>query len=260
MKWLRLYHDARTDAKLESLPDDEFRVWFKLLCFANEQHERGVITGFSDRLLAVEVARGNKELLDRTLTSLEELRIIERGESELTFRAWGKRQFSSDDVSERVQKHRERRAERDSNDDVTLQGRYVTPPEAEAEADTDTESDLTTPTTAREARKTADVLVHAEFVNDSLAVVTERVARSFELRPEFPARDGPMLAEKFIRWNGYTKKPPKDWFSAWLNWIKKELNSDYRTQANGRTQTTKHDPASQITRPGQFDDIIIRSG
>lgn len=259
MKWLRLYHDARTDAKLESLPDDEFRVWFKLLCFANEQEQRGTIDGFSDRLLAVEVARGDKELLARTLASLEELRIIERGESEVAFRAWGKRQFSSDDVSERVQKHRERQAERDSNNDVTLQDRYVTPPETETEAETDTDSELTTSTTAREAKKTAEVIVQSQFVEDSLEHVTEQVARSFELRPEFPARDGPMLAEKFVRWKGYAKKPPKDWYSAWLNWISRESKNEQRTQTNGRTETTRHDPASQL-RPGQFDDIIIRSG
>lgn len=77
MRWLRLYSEARTDAKLESLPDDEFRVWHRLLCFANDQPKRGVITGFSERLLAVEVAKGNVELLQRTLASLQELRIIE---------------------------------------------------------------------------------------------------------------------------------------------------------------------------------------
>jgi hypothetical protein len=106
MKWLRLYHEARTDAKLESLPDDEFRVWFRLLCFANEQPARGVIAHFTPRLLAVEVAHGDTALLQRTLTSLAELRIIETGEDAHTFIHWNARQFISDNVTVRVMKHR----------------------------------------------------------------------------------------------------------------------------------------------------------
>src|SRR5690625_4419768 len=106
MKWFRLYHEARNDAKLESLPDDEFRVWFKLLCFANAQEERGLIAGFSERLLLVEVARGDKELRERTLTSREELRVIERADDSVGFMSWGKRQFESNNVAKRVRKHR----------------------------------------------------------------------------------------------------------------------------------------------------------
>jgi enoyl-ACP reductase-like protein len=53
MKWLRLYNEARTDATLDSLSDDEFPVWRRLLCFANEQPVRGVICGYAARLLEV---------------------------------------------------------------------------------------------------------------------------------------------------------------------------------------------------------------
>ncbi len=70
MRWLRLYHEARTGAKLESLPDNEFRVWRRLLCYASEQPKRDVIAGYSARLLAIEVARGDIALLERTLASL----------------------------------------------------------------------------------------------------------------------------------------------------------------------------------------------
>jgi hypothetical protein len=73
MQWFRLHSDTRTDAQLESLPDEEFRVWFRLLCFANEQPERGVFVGYSVRLLAVEVACGDAALLGRTIGSLVEL-------------------------------------------------------------------------------------------------------------------------------------------------------------------------------------------
>ena len=108
MRWLRLYHKARTDAKLEALPDDEFRVWRRLLCFASEQPNRGVIAGYSARLLAVEVARGDVALLDRTLASLQELDIVVAGEDSYRFAHWDERQYDSDDVATRVARHRER--------------------------------------------------------------------------------------------------------------------------------------------------------
>lgn len=130
MKWLRLYHEARTDAKLESLPNDEFRVWFRLLCFAGEQLQRGVITGFSTRLLAAEVARGDVALLERTLTSLQELRIIECRDDAgggYAFAKWNNRQYDKpsdmpDRVADRVAAHRDRHR----NADVTPRNAPVT--------------------------------------------------------------------------------------------------------------------------------------
>lgn len=77
MYYLRLHHEARTDAKLESLSDAQFRVWFKLLCYANEQPERGVVAVRSYRLLALEVARGNEGLLRDTLDALRGLLIVD---------------------------------------------------------------------------------------------------------------------------------------------------------------------------------------
>lgn len=98
MQWFRLHSDARTDAKLESLPDDEFRVWFRLLCFANEQPERGVFVDYSPRLLAVEVAHGDVALLTRTLASLVDLRILvcDQDADVTTFVHWLERQCPPD--------------------------------------------------------------------------------------------------------------------------------------------------------------------
>lgn len=111
MKWLKLYHEARTDSKLDSLTDREFRVWFRLLCFAGEQPERGVIRK-TGRLLAAEVAKGDTKLLNETLEALHELEIIEREDGVIRFLNWEKRQSrkpsdSPERVAERVQRHRE---------------------------------------------------------------------------------------------------------------------------------------------------------
>ncbi len=77
MNWFRVYHDARNDAKLRTLSDSQFRVWFNLLCLASEQLDRGLIDCIPTDLLSVEVAGGDDELLSNTLRQLERLRIIE---------------------------------------------------------------------------------------------------------------------------------------------------------------------------------------
>lgn len=84
-----------------------------------------------------------------------------------------------------------------------------------------------------EAHTTAELLVQAPWINDSLDDVVTAITRSFKHVPDFNPRDGPLLAEQYTRWKGYRKKPPVDWYAAWLNWIKKERNDEQ----NGRTQT-----------------------
>ena len=117
MDWFKLYCEARNDAKLRALPDDQFRVWFNLLCYAAEQEERGTIPVIPPRLLAAEVANNDPGLLRSTLESLVELQMIALAEGgEILFLAWHKRQRRkpSDEpeaVAARVAKHRESRRE-----------------------------------------------------------------------------------------------------------------------------------------------------
>lgn len=74
------------------------------------------------------------------------------------------------------------------------------------------------------AAAVADILVAAPFVGDDVVDVERQVKRSFSLVPSFNVRDGPILAEQFVNWKGYRKKPPENWYAAWLNWLKKETN------------------------------------
>lgn len=144
MKWLRLYSEARNDAKLEALSDAQFRVWFRLLCLANEQTERGTIANFSPRLLAVEVAHGDVALLSETLELLSELRIVETSEGMHRFVNWNKRQFASDDVYTRVQAHRERNSNvpvTAKKQSETFQKRFRNVNETAPDTDTDTDTD-----------------------------------------------------------------------------------------------------------------------
>lgn len=111
MQWLRLYSEARVDRKLQTLSDAQFRVWFNLLCFANEQRERGRFMLDDLDVLAIEVAGGDVELLQSTLDRLEKLKILSVDAESCEFRNFEKRQYDKpsdrpERVAERVRKHR----------------------------------------------------------------------------------------------------------------------------------------------------------
>lgn len=116
MNWFKLYTEARNDAKLRSLTDAQHRVWFRLLCYAAEQPERGTIRGLPIALVATEVADGDQELLSETCNALQALqgvtwRYTALHGVEITFVNFAKRQKIKpsdrpERIKERVTKHR----------------------------------------------------------------------------------------------------------------------------------------------------------
>lgn len=124
-EWFRMYSEARTDAKLDALTDAEHRVWHRLMCFASDQPVRGMIQGYDLDLLAVEVAKGDAELLSATVERLARLRVVTADAASLTFINWEKRQYDkpSDLPDARAQRKREERAR---SRGVTPESRDVT--------------------------------------------------------------------------------------------------------------------------------------
>ncbi len=228
MKWLRLYHEARNDAKLEHLSDDEFRVWFRLICFAGEQNNRGSIESLHKELLAVEVAKGDLDLLTRTIEKLKKLRIVENSNNSIDFINWDKRQFVSDNVTERVQKHRETLQKRYSNDDVT-------PPDTEAEAEADPEAE----TKEAEAEQNDATSAEKEILSIIRAIpnypfeYTKDLDTIRNLSLDFPNVN--ILAE-IKKWREYKKDNPlKDKSNGRLqirNWMEKA--EEYRPKHSKR--------------------------
>ena len=80
LTWFRLYHEARVDRKLALLTDAEHRVWFDLMCYAFERTGRAMRIEnehADDRInLAIEVSRGDVELLEAVLSRLVTLKIL----------------------------------------------------------------------------------------------------------------------------------------------------------------------------------------
>lgn len=143
MKWLRLWHDARNDAKLEALTDAQFRVWHKLMIFSSEQPTRGTIAK-PIALVAVEVARGDERLLAETLERLALFEIVTVASGSIQFVNWKKRQPPSDNVTARVQEHRERQRNLfppDGHGGGTFHYRAETPQETDTELETESEEE-----------------------------------------------------------------------------------------------------------------------
>lgn len=108
--WFRMYFEARKDAKLRTLDDAEFRVWFNLLCMAAENtEERGTVDCANPFLLAIEVAGGDEELLQRTCHALSRLEIIEQRDDVYRFVRWDVRQYDKpSDTPERTRERKQR--------------------------------------------------------------------------------------------------------------------------------------------------------
>jgi len=144
MKWFRVYSEIIDDPKLKELNDFEFRVWFLMLAYACEKGELGHLKGATTDSLAWRL-RVKKNIMSRVLDKLLRLKLISKDKEEYYVTNWKKRQYASDNVTERVQKHRA---------DETLQKRYrnvtetanETPPEpdTEPEPDSDTDTDIKT--------------------------------------------------------------------------------------------------------------------
>lgn len=179
MPWFRMYFEARKDAKLRTLDDAEFRVWFNLLCMAAESaDERGTVDCSNPFLLAIEVAGGDEELLQRTCHALSRLEIIEERDSAYVFVHWDVRQYDKpSDVPARTRERKQRSREKAQQSSQKTEGgparvRDVTPGHAQ-DTDTDTEKDSaialvrTPPKVRTEEPPDTFMVVWAEYPNKS---------------------------------------------------------------------------------------------
>jgi hypothetical protein len=135
MPWFRMYNESRNDRKLDTLADDEFRVWHKLLCCASEGKDRGSIEADDRELLAIEVARGDEELLGRTLARLVKLKIVRDDGPAIVFINFLKRNYDKPSdtpqaTAERQRRHREKGRDEGVTETVS---RDVTPGHAQEE-------------------------------------------------------------------------------------------------------------------------------
>ncbi|MDQ3542034.1 MAG: phage replisome organizer N-terminal domain-containing protein [Chloroflexota bacterium] len=255
MKWFRVYSEIKDDPKMLELDDHQFRLWINLLAMASEDGVTSRDTGVTSRgnvrasrrkgLAAA--LRTDVDALNTALDLFEELDMIEvEDDGEIiTIAHWDARQY--DKPSDIPEKTRERKRKSRSRENPTyieespshVGHADVTPSHATYSTreytDTDTEpeenegrADALPPRPSDAAMSVADTLVTAAWVNGELLDVAHEVDRLFSKVPDYNVRDGPALAEVYVNWRGYVKKPPEKWSLAWLKWIRKEAADEQR--------------------------------
>lgn len=103
MNWFRFYHDVLDDPKVQRLDPPLFKAWVNLLCLASKADDRGHLPTVEDIAFALRVTEA--EATDVVL-KLNERGLIDGDWSELVIHNWTSRQKASDNVTERVRKHR----------------------------------------------------------------------------------------------------------------------------------------------------------
>jgi len=118
MQWFRLYNEFAFDPKIQTMSETFQRRFIMLLCLQNNND--------LEKLTAEEIAfalRITPEELEETQKTFVKKGFID---DDFTVLNWDKRQYVSDNSTQRVRKHRQKQ-------DETLQKRYetvtVTPPE-----------------------------------------------------------------------------------------------------------------------------------
>lgn len=126
MRWFRLYTEIIDDPKIAKMNDVQFRIFIYLLAVASEHEKDGFIALPLDEL-AWRIRQTKPRLLN-ALRYLEEARIITSYDRSFEIINWNKRQFKSDNVTERTRRSKERSRER-------------LPERHQSRADTETESE-----------------------------------------------------------------------------------------------------------------------
>jgi hypothetical protein len=105
MKWFRLYTDILDDTKLRGLEEGDKWRFICLLATASEHDKEGLIPE-SIQNVSWRI-RCRQDHLEKTIEKLIQLNILKQNENGfIEFTNWRKRQFRSDNVSERVKRYR----------------------------------------------------------------------------------------------------------------------------------------------------------
>src|SRR5574343_43617 len=153
LPWFRLYSELISDRKItmisrltERSKAEVVGAFTTLMCLASESPNRGALMAtelvpYSLEDIANEFYLDEQDT-EELLNCFRNLSMLDFVDNAWIILNWNKRQYKSDDSSERVTKFRMKQANQESE---TLQRRYsnaeVTTPETETEADTDTEAD-----------------------------------------------------------------------------------------------------------------------
>jgi hypothetical protein len=141
MPWFRVYSEILDDRKIKRICKKTghskalvIGVWIGLLAIANNSPDRGVLSISEDMPVTLEDLEDELglpgEIIDQLIDEFASMGMI-NGKATLKISNWEKRQFKSDNSTERVREYREKRS------NVTLPKRYSNV--IDTDTDTDTE-------------------------------------------------------------------------------------------------------------------------
>jgi hypothetical protein len=101
VKWFRFYYEVAEDPKVQTLPARLFKLWINVLCLAAKN--KGVVPPVSQVAYALRMGRTR---VDLDMAALSRAGLFDRTPTGLVPHNWNGRQFTSDNVTPRVKKHR----------------------------------------------------------------------------------------------------------------------------------------------------------
>lgn len=145
MSWFRYYSEVTRDRKIVMAARaagvskmEMVGAWTTILCLASDSPYRGSLyVTLQERFTVTDIEtelETDTKTTEKILSALTRYEMLEVGEDgAYTVKNWSKRQFESDNSTERVRKHREKQKE---TPDETPEKRFSNAPDTETETDT----------------------------------------------------------------------------------------------------------------------------
>jgi hypothetical protein len=225
MKWFRFYDEVLDDPKCQRLSPVLFKHWVNVLCIASRSSERGTLPPIADIAFGLRVSPGQA---NKIVGQLVDATLIDREGETLRMHGWSVRQRATDNVAERVAKHRSRNRDetlRDGKSNVTNPLPHVRATETETERDTPPEGPPLgadappagdPPRVANSRRKPEQPLpTDLACTGDVLAYGVANGLSETQTRHEFA---------KFTKHALATDRRLRDWSAGWQQWVLKSLD------------------------------------
>jgi len=211
MMWFRMYHEMIEDPKIGTLTDAQFRLWVELLCLACCEGNCGD-TGMNEEELNWKLRRNVSE----TLHVLFQRNLIEhaeykKGHKTIKIKNWEKRQYTSDNSTDRVRKYREKQKKKEGNVSETLQKQECNV------IDTDTDINIKEKKYPFKYEKKVPIPKNFCLTDDM---------RKYAKRLKYIGNDLEGWTEKMIlsaKAKGYKYQ---DWHATWKNWFRSYLEKN----------------------------------
>jgi len=264
MEWYRAYHGLCADPKLVLVAKDAgvrrsvvIAAWHAVLEIASSASERGSLADLSVEAVSMMIGEPKKQC-ERVLLAFAGRGMIGEN-SEKFVKNWKKRQFSSDDATQRTRKYRSSKSletnktEQIGNVSVTFQERHRDGPETETETETDLRSPITLPLGVKDSEISCCTQIRSTIVDRVQGEIIQ--PNSFdEFWSAVPRKVGKAAAAgKYTRLIKSKKAKPDELISGMLRYAEHVHNAGTEQQYivhpltwlnQGRWQDELHDEES----------------